>query len=73
MSEKMLITIRDKDDGNGVIVEMDGEISCKALIFGATVFAARTCKLAEISPEEFLVLLYVALQKENGEDDNPET
>lgn len=73
MSEEMLVTIMPRDDGSGVDVEMAGEISPKFLVIGASMMAARVCILADISPETFLVLLYAALQNENGQDEDPET
>ena len=68
MSEKLLVTFMPHEDGSGVDVEMAGNISPKPLVIGTVLMAARVCKLTDISPDEFWVLLKEAMKKE-GEDD----
>ena len=64
MSEKLLVTFMPHEDGSGVDVEMAGNISPKPLVIGTVLMAARVCKLTDISPDEFWVLLKEAMKKE---------
>lgn len=68
MSEELRATIRAREDGTGVDVEMAGNISPKPLVIGTVLMVARVCTLTDISPDEFWVLLKEAMKKE-GEDD----
>ena len=65
MSEELRATIRAREDGTGVDVDMAGEISDKPLVIGTASMAASVCKLVGITADDFLVLIRVAMKEDS--------